>query len=185
MKKIFYYGIEMFSFFKRDKTLTNVDKVYRIVVDQSRKPIFYTELLVPDNIDGRFDVLSLHMFFIFSRLKNEEHEAADFSQSLFDTMFVDMDQSLREMGVGDLSVGKRVKDMGKALLGRIEAYDKAFSAEYSDIEATIIRNIYRGDGPHLHQIKRLINYSNGTIENLALIPNEEILHANFSFTQPI
>ena len=175
----------MFSFFKRDKTLTNVDKVYRIVVDQSRKPIFYTELLVPDNIDGRFDVLSLHMFFIFSRLKNEEHEAADFSQSLFDTMFVDMDQSLREMGVGDLSVGKRVKDMGKALLGRIEAYDKAFSAEYSDIEATIIRNIYRGDGPDLHQIKRLINYSKGTIENLALIPNEEILHANFSFTQAI
>ena len=184
-EKIFYYGIEMFSFFKSDKKLSNVDKVYSIVVDQSRKPIFYTELLIPDNIDGRFDVLSLHMFFIFSRLKNEENIAADFSQSLFDTMFVDMDQSLREMGVGDLSVGKRVKDMGKALLGRIEAYDKAFSAEYSDIEATIIRNIYRGDGPHLHQIKRLINYSKGTIENLALIPNEEILHANFSFTQTI
>ena len=184
-KKVVFYGIEMFSFFKPNKTLSNVDKVYGIVVDQSRKPIFYTELLIPDNIDGRFDVLSLHMFFIFSRLKNEEHIAADFSQSLFDTMFVDMDQSLREMGVGDLSVGKRVKDMGKALLGRIEAYDKAFSAEYSDIEATIIRNIYRGDGPHLQHIRRLIEYSKGTIENLALIPNEEILHANFSFTQAI
>ena len=84
-------------------------------------------------------------------------------------MFVDMDQSLREMGVGDLSVGKRVKDMGKALLGRIEAYDKAFSAEYSDIQAAIIRNIYRGDLPHLQQIRRLIKYSKGTIENLASI----------------
>ena len=115
----------MFSFFRRDNSLSDVDKVYRIVVDQSRQPIFYRELLIPDNIDGRFDILSLHMFFIFSRLKNEEQIGADFSQSLFDTMFVDMDQSLREMGVGDLSVGKRVKDMGKALLGRIEAYDKA------------------------------------------------------------
>ena len=57
--------------------------------------------------------------------------------------------------------------------------------EYSDIEATIIRNIYRGDGPHLHQISRLIKYSKGTIENLALIPKEEILHANFSFNQVI
>ena len=175
----------MFSFLKRDNLLNNVDKVYGIVVDQSRKPTFYAELSIPDNIDGRFDVLGLHMFFIFSRLKNEEKIAADFSQSLFDTMFVDMDQSLREMGVGDLSVGKRVKDMGKALLGRIEAYDKAFSAEYSDIEATIVRNIYRGDLPHLHQVRRLIKYSKGTIENLALIPKEEILHANFSFTQAI
>ena len=175
----------MFSFFRRDNSLSDVDKVYGIVVDQSRQPIFYRELLIPDNIDGRFDILSLHMFFIFSRLKNEEQIGADFSQSLFDTMFVDMDQSLREMGVGDLSVGKRVKDMGKALLGRIEAYDKAFSAEYSDIEATIVRNVYRGDPPHLNQIRRLIKYSKGTMENLALIRKEEILHANFSFTQAI
>ena len=175
----------MFSFLRRDNSLSNVDKVYGIVVNQSRQPVFYTELTIPDNIDGRFDVLSLHMFFIFSRLKNEEKIAADFSQSLFDTMFVDMDQSLREMGVGDLSVGKRVKDMGKALLGRIEAYDKAFSAEYSDIEDTIVRNIYRGDPPDLSQIRRLIKYSRGTIENLTLIPKEEILEANFSFTQAI
>ena len=125
------------------------------------------------------------MFFIFSRLRNEEQIAADFSQSLFDTMFVDMDQSLREMGVGDLSVGKRVKDMGKALLGRIDAYDKAFGAEYSDIQAAIIRNIYRGDVPHLQQIRRLIKYSKGTIENLASISKEDILDANFSFTQAI
>lgn len=175
----------MFGFLRRDNSLSYVDKVYGIVVDQSRQPIFYRELLIPDNIDGRFDVLSLHMFFIFSRLRNEEQIAADFSQSLFDTMFVDMDQSLREMGVGDLSVGKRVKDMGKALLGRIEAYDKAFSAEYSDIEDTIVRNIYRGHPPDLNQIRRLIKYSRGTIENLTLIPKEEILEANFSFTQAI
>ena len=175
----------MFSFLKRDNSLSNVDKVYGIVVNQSRNPVFYTELLIPDNIDGRFDVLGLHMFFIFSRLKNEEQIGADFSQSLFDTMFVDMDQSLREMGVGDLSVGKRVKDMGKALLGRIEAYDKAFSAEYDDIQAAIIRNIYRGDLPDLQQVSRLIKYSQGTIANLAVIQKEEILDANFSFTQAI
>ena len=82
-------------------------------------------------------------------------------------------------------MGKRVKDMGKALLGRIEAYDKAFSAEYDDIQAAIIRNIYRGDVPDFNQIRRLIKYSKGTIENLALIKKEEILHANFSFTQAI
>ena len=68
--KIFYYGLEMFSFLKRDNSLSNVDKVYGIVVDQSRNPTFYAELSIPDNIDGRFDVLGLHMFFIFSRLKN-------------------------------------------------------------------------------------------------------------------
>ena len=80
----------MFSFLKRDNSLSNVDKVYGLV-DQSRKPTFYAELSIPDNIDGRFDVLGLHVLH-FSRLKNEEKIAADFSQSLFDTMFVDMDQ---------------------------------------------------------------------------------------------
>ena len=77
--KIFNYGLDMFSFLKRDNSLSNVDKVYGIVVNQSRNPIFYTELSIPDNIDGRFDILGLHMFFIFSRLKNEEKTVADFS----------------------------------------------------------------------------------------------------------
>ena len=175
----------MFSFFKNKDLSNNVDATYCIIVDQSRNPSFYKELLVPDNIDGRFDVLTLHMFFIFSRLKKEEQKAAQFSQLLFDTMFVDMDQSLREMGVGDLSVGKRVKDMGKALLGRLEVYDRAFEGVDSEIEASIVRNIYRGDRTRLREVKRLLDYSKRSIRELSATATEDILEANFKFTEVI
>ena len=100
-------------------------------------------------------------------------------------MFVDMDQSLREMGVGDLSVGKRVKDMGKALLGRVEVYDRAFEGADSEIEASIVRNIYRGDRTRLREVKRLLDYSKRTIRELAATPTEDILEANFKFTEVI
>ena len=175
----------MLSFFKNKDLSSNVDTTYCIIVDQSRNPSFYKELLVPDNIDGRFDVLTLHMFFVFSRLKKEEQKAGQFSHLLFDTMFVDMDQSLREMGVGDLSVGKRVKDMGKALLGRIEVYDKAFEGTDSEIEASIVRNIYRGDQTRLREVRKLIDYSKRSILELSAVPTDNILRANFKFTEKI
>ena len=175
----------MLSFFKNKDLSINVDTTYCIIVDQSRNPSFYKELLVPDNIDGRFDVLTLHMFFIFSRLKKEEQKAVHFSQRLFDTMFVDMDQSLREMGVGDLSVGKRVKDMGKALLGRVEVYDRVFEGADSEIEASIVRNIYRGDQTLLREVRKLIDYSKRSILELSAAPTDNILRANFKFTEKI
>ena len=100
-------------------------------------------------------------------------------------MFVDMDQSLREMGVGDLSVGKRVKDMGKALLGRLEVYDRAFEGVDSEIEASIVRNIYRGDRTRLREVKRLLDYSKRTIRELSATATEDILEANFKFTEVI
>ena len=125
------------------------------------------------------------MFFIFFRLKKEGEKAGQFSQLLFDTMFVDMDQSLREMGVGDLSVGKRVKEMGTALLGRIEVYDKAFEGTDSEIEASIVRNIYRGDQTRLREVVKLIDYSKRSILELSAAPTENILQANFKFTEKI
>ena len=175
----------MLSFFKRRGLSANVDATYYIIVNQSRNPSFYQEFLVADNIDGRFDILSLHMFFIFFRLKKEGEKAVQFSQLLFATMFVDMDQSLREMGVGDLSVGKRVKDMGKALLGRIEVYDKAFEGTDSEIEASIVRNIYRGDQTRLREVRKLIDYSKRSILELSAAPTDNILGANFKFTEKI
>src|SRR5260370_325170 len=89
---------------------------YLRIVAQSRHPIFYSTWQVEDSIDGRFDVIVLHMFLVLSRCE----EDAAFCRMLSEIFFSDMDRSLREMGVGDTGVGIRVKKMAQAFYGRLK-----------------------------------------------------------------
>lgn len=117
--------------------------LYRTLVTQARAPQFYLNAGVPDTLDGRFDMIVMHMFLLIDRLTAAGAEAEDLSQRLFDVMFDDMDQALREMGVGDLSVGKKVKTMARAFYGRLAAYDKGFRAEDEDaLKEAIKRNVF-------------------------------------------
>jgi cytochrome b pre-mRNA-processing protein 3 len=118
------------------------DALYAALVEQARQPAFYAKLGVPDTVDGRFEMVALHMFLVLHRLKGEG--AVDMlGQALFDTMFADMDRSLREMGVSDLSVGRHVKNMAKALYGRVAAYESGL-ADPTDVALgeAIRRNVY-------------------------------------------
>src|SRR5512144_834346 len=116
------------------------DKLYRIIVEQSRLPVFYSELGVRDTPDGRYDMIIAHMILVLRRLKGAPSETRELAQALFDLMFADMDQNLREMGVGDLAVGKRVKNMAKAFYGRLAAYDAALCADDSSaLQAALSR----------------------------------------------
>ena len=99
--------------------------IYAEIVEQSRLPTFYTALRAPDSIDGRFEMLILHVILLVRRLKREGEVGRFLGQSVVELMFADMDGSLREMGVGDLGVGKRVKAMARAFFGRARAYDEA------------------------------------------------------------
>ena len=109
----------MLKWLTRHRYANAIEKTYGEIVRQARRPELITNFHVKDNIDGRFDLLCLHMCLVIKRLKSKPELTRQYSQDLFDFMFLDMDQSLREMGVGDLSVGKRVKEMGKAFLGRL------------------------------------------------------------------
>jgi len=100
-------------------------RLYKTAVKQARAPVFYVDCGVPDTLDGRFDMIVLHVYLIMRSLKRFEQPGGELSQRLFDVMFADMDQSLREMGVGDLSVGKKIKVMASAFFGRTKAYDEA------------------------------------------------------------
>lgn len=120
--------------------------VYHSTVVRAREPIFYNNFGVPDSLDGRFDMISVHVFLILHRLKGGSRAAQRLAQDIFDVMFSDMDRSLREIGVGDLSVGRKVKAMAKALNGRITHYDKGLNREAS-LEEALMRNLYRGQQP--------------------------------------
>jgi cytochrome b pre-mRNA-processing protein 3 len=122
------------------------EAIYKAAVARARDPIFYARYAVPDSLDGRFDMISLHVFLVLHRLKQEDDRTKALAQKLFDTMFADMDESLRELGVGDLAVGRRVKTMAQALYGRIAAYQAALdSDDDGDLAAALRRNLYRGD----------------------------------------
>jgi cytochrome b pre-mRNA-processing protein 3 len=108
-------------------------------VAAARHPVFYADWSVPDTLDGRFDMISLHAFLVLDRLKGTEQA---FRQALVDELFADMDRSLREMGVGDLSVGKKVRKMAEVFYGRLAAYDQALAASQGALEAAIARNVF-------------------------------------------
>ena len=118
--------------------------LYQAIVAQSRTADFYTRYGVPDNLDGRFEMIALHTFLVLNRLKRDNPRAAPLAQALYDVFFVDMDESLREMGAGDLGVGKKVKRMAEAFSGRIAAYDEGLSAAGDDdaLDGALRRNLY-------------------------------------------
>jgi cytochrome b pre-mRNA-processing protein 3 len=120
----------------------SAQRLYAGLVEQARRPVFYAELGVPDTVDGRFEMIALHMFLMLHRLKDEV-AVEGLRQALFDAMFADMDRSLREMGVSDLSVGRHVKTMAKGFYGRIAAYESGL-AESDDaaLGEAIRRNVY-------------------------------------------
>jgi cytochrome b pre-mRNA-processing protein 3 len=130
--------------FGRDKAEDAAEKLYASAVTAARQPVLYERYGVPDTLDGRFEMIALHVYVILRRLRTGEKAARPMAQKLFDTMFVNMDRTLREMGVGDLSVGRRVKEMAQAFYGRIAAYDAALVGGGPEkIEPALARNVFR------------------------------------------
>ncbi|MBB5754770.1 ubiquinol-cytochrome C chaperone family protein [Prosthecomicrobium pneumaticum] len=119
------------------------DGLYGAIVAQARQPALYADFGVPDTIDGRFDMVVLHTFLLFHRLKGEEAPRRRLGQLVFDRFVKDMDRSLRELGVGDLSVPKKLKKMGESFYGRVDAYDAALSAgDHTALMAALARNVW-------------------------------------------
>ena len=135
----------LFSWGQRRQT-RKAEKLYAAAIKVARRPIFYEQFGVNDSVDGRFDSLSLVVVLIMRKLKNCGADGKEISQQLFDSMFADMDLSLREMGAGDIGVSKRVRTMAEAFLGRLEAYVAAL--DHNDrkaLAAALRRNLFRDD----------------------------------------
>jgi len=120
--------------------------LYTTIIEQARQPDFYLHRHVPDSLDGRFDLIVLHAYLVMrglGRIDGAGRDAArEVSQALFDLMFADMEQNLRELGVSDMAVGKRVKQMAQAFYGRVAAYDKGLGEGDAALEAALLRNLY-------------------------------------------
>lgn len=132
---------------RRKSIKTAAAGLYQAAVIQSRDPRFYTELGVSDTIDGRFDLVSLHVFLIVQRLSRMGSKGKALSQALFDHMFTHMEQTLREIGIGDMGVPKHMKRMMHGFNGRVHSYHTAIdNNDMQELQLAVTRNIYRVEG---------------------------------------
>ena len=140
------------SLFRQRGSKVVGQRLYDAVVERARQPLFYTEFGVSDTVEGRFELYSLHVILLLHRLKGEGAEAAETAQALFDIFVSQLDHALREIGVGDLSVAKKMRKLGEAFYGRAKAYDAALAdAADAELAALIGRTAFesRDDAAHV------------------------------------
>jgi len=173
----------VFGLFRR-RSRDAEHKVYCEIVAQARQPVFYTDFLVPDTIDGRFDLIVMHAVLYFRRMRGEGAKVAEFTQDVFDLFFQDMDASLREMGVSDTRVPKKVKVMGEAFYGRADVYIPAIdNGDPEELAAALGRNIYP-DNPEQVAQKRLAYYALEAAKILAEQPTAALMDGNLTWPDP-
>jgi len=146
-----------------------VDTLYECIVASARQPQFYEHLEVPDTPLGRFEMLSVHFFLVLHRVRDKEGALKDIAQELTDHFFLDLDHSLREFGIGDMGVPKRMKKFAKMFYGRLASYTEALDANDRDALANAFkRNIlpdqvnWDGAGPLADYVFR----ANGALNDI-------------------
>ena len=140
-----------------------IGTIYGMIVAQAREPAFYVDYGVPDTVDGRFDLVVLHLWMVLRRLGTAAPQKL--AQGLFDHFCGDMDSNLREMGVGDMTVPKRMQAFGEAFYGRSTAYNAALAEGHDALARALDKNIF--NGRNLEQARHLANYVEASIAKLA------------------
>lgn len=145
--------------------------LYAGIVAQARRPEFFLACGLPDTVDGRFDLLVLHVFLVMHRLKRGHGQTAELSQALFDVFFQNMDEGLRELGAGDMGVGRRIKAMAEGFYGRVLAYEQALAQGDQALEGCVRRNLYGatdGTREQVHAVVLYIRSASATLAGQAL-----------------
>lgn len=158
-----------------------IEAIYGMIVTQAREPSFYRDMAVPDTVNGRFDLLLLHLWLILRRLKSAAGGPA-LSQALFDHFCNDMDDNLREMGVGDLTVPKKMQAFGEAFYGRTAAYDLALTEGQEALAQALCKNILNGE--HIEKAGRLAAYAEAAMATLDGLDDAALLSGTAGFPVP-
>ena len=158
-----------------------IGAIYGMIVTQAREPLFYRDLAVPDTVNGRFDLLLLHLWMVLRRMRPMV-EGAALCQALFDRFCEDMDGNLREMGVGDLTVPKRMQAFGEAFYGRSAAYDLALTGGSEPLALALCKNVLNGE--HLGKGRQLGAYAEAAMAMLSALDDPALLGGGWKFPSP-
>jgi len=172
------------NLFRRAPSDTTIASLYGAIVAQARTPAFYTVYGVPDRAEGRLEMIILHVALLLSRLEAEDGPARGLGQALFDHFCADMDGNLREMGVGDLAVPRKMKGIAEAFYGRKRAYDAALAAPgLEQVAAALARNV-PGIAADRSRAKALAAYVRESFHRLAAIEGSVLLGGSVEFPDP-
>jgi cytochrome b pre-mRNA-processing protein 3 len=173
-----------FPLFHRRVRPDTISTLYGTIVAQARLPCFYREYAVPDTVDGRFDLLVLHMAIVLDRFANEP-QLRELGQALFDHFCADMDRNLREMGVGDLSVPKHMQRVGEAFYGRAHAYKAGLARkDQGMLREALERNIYGQETATRATAARLAAYMREAVAGLQAQPASQVLAGKLIMPNP-
>lgn len=136
----------MMPWFRRRAAVgRRAEKLYGSVVATARHPAFYRDNGVPDTPEGRFELIALHLFLALDCGREKDAAATELSQRTIETFVTDMDDCMREMGVGDMAVGKKVKRAAAAFYERAGAYRRGLAGQGSDLEASLSGYVFGTD----------------------------------------
>ncbi len=160
--------------------------VYAQIVAKARQPWLYLNAGVPDTVSGRFDMITLHSFFLMEHLGGKGKPESKFSQLLFDEVFMDMDHSLREMGVGDMSVGKKIRKMSEVFYGACNGYRAAMAepekSRKKSLSDALKRNIL-DEGVDRTKLTNLLDYALRANSQIEAIPVKTLLSGKFDWPE--
>lgn len=160
--------------FRRDDSKRKAADLYGAVVTLARRPALYESIGIADTPEGRYEALVLYLFLVLERMKAEGALAVEQSQALLEAFVTDMDDNMREMGVGDLSVPRKVKKAAAAFYDRAEVYRAAIASGSEELAATLARLVPARDGKALdaHALGRDVAQQ---VERLAAMPLDDVL----------
>ena len=178
--------LSLFSFISKGRGLTRQGAwIYNSVVEQARRPEFYQSLDIADTIDGRFDLIVLHAGLYLPRLKAVRIEGKRLSQAMFDHMFANLEFNLRELGVGDMGVPRKMKGMISAFYGRVTAYETALKGgDAVALRTALHRNVYRDAAVDLALVDALASYVRAASESLKAADDDVIAAGAFEWPAP-
>lgn len=161
--------------------------LYAAAAAQARSPALYLDLGVPDSIEGRFELYLMHVALLVNRLRGAGPRASETNQVLFDAFLKGLDDALREMGVGDLSVGKKMRRLGEAFYGRAKGYAAAVAAlpeAGGELRALLARTVYADLPDAERRAEAMAAYVAGVVRALDDQPLDALLDGRVAFPQP-
>ncbi len=154
-------------------------ELYGVIVTGARQPAFYSDCGVEDTPEGRYEMIALHLFLVIERLKGAGPQADRVAQRVMEAFVTDMDDSMREMGVGDLSVGKKVKRSAAGLYERFRAYRSALAKSGDALAEEIAAFV-----PGVRDARTIANYIIGQARDFQRLETETVVSGKLHFAQP-
>jgi cytochrome b pre-mRNA-processing protein 3 len=174
----------LFQLFRRTPRAESIASLYGMIVAQARAPAFYQTYGVPDTVNGRLEMVMLHAILVLRRLEGEAAPLRALGQGIFDLFCRDMDDTMREIGVGDLAVPRKMRRIGEAFYGRQAVYRAALAAgDDAPLAAALERNVFAG-APKGEQAGRLAAYIREAERALAARNGDDFGRAQLAFPDP-